>query len=125
MKKFLLKIWMYILKNVQLTINKNIINDDGNLYVVYFSEINTALYICKSGSHAIELYEQFVKLNHLLNRDFVKVYYGNVDYVFKRMIPKSLMDVVFTWPAPEEERKRIYRYIADVPLITGGNVCHY
>ena len=125
MKKFMLNIWMYILKSVQKRVDKFISRDDGNLYVVFFSELNDALYICKSGEQAIELHKKFIELNHLLNRDFINVYYGNVDMVFKRMTPKSLMDVVFTWPAPEEERKSVYRYIADVPFIAGGKLCHY
>lgn len=113
--KCIYKLWVYVLNNIQIQINKKIENDEECLYVVYLSHLNDDLYICKNGKDALELYNLLNKVNIFTNRIFIKVIYGKVDIVFKYKMPK-LTDVIFTWNASPEEKKNVYDYIRDTPI---------
>lgn len=96
--------------------DKRIELDTNELYVVYInpSAINKDIYIFNNGKDALELVELYNNLNSFLGRRFIKVLYGKCSTVFKyKMV--SLMDLVFTWNATEEERRKVCSYIADVP----------
>lgn len=111
---YLFKLWVYVLNHVQTYINNNIAESD-ELYAVYQPLLGDDIYICKSGKSALELYNQLNKVNMLLNRPQIKVIYGKVDHIFKYRLFK-VMDIVFTWNVSGEESRKIYSYIADVPL---------
>lgn len=109
------RFWLYILSNIKIKLDEAI-KEDSELYVVYLSHLNNDTYICKGGEKAIILFNQLNKINLLINRPYIKVFYGRVEAVFKYKLPK-LLDVVFTFDATVEEQRSIYKYICDIPLL--------
>lgn len=114
-KMFLFRFWIYILTTIYTQVNNNIKSEDDELYVVYLSHLNNDLYVCRGGNYALQLVNHLNHVNKLVNRPLVKVLYGKVDIVFKFKIVK-LSDIIFCFDADIEQRKKIYNYIADVPL---------
>jgi len=111
------KLWQWWLKILTLTQERvNLrIQASGEIHVVYCSHLNPDIYVCKNGEAAIELRNQLVKLNMLINRPQITILYGKADLVFKYKMVK-LMDLVITWDASQEETRKIYQFITDVPL---------
>lgn len=114
MKMLLFRIWIYILKKVQESVEeKAFLATDP--YVVYFDSFQKEMYVCPSGSHAVQLYETLSKLHKLTNKTYIKILYGKADEVFRYKLFRVL-DLKFAWNCPEEEKQRLYSYMADTPL---------
>lgn len=114
MKKLWLRFWEYLLIRTKKKIDTRI-EACEEIYVVYFNEFNKDVYICPSGKKALELVEILKQYHTATNKFFMHIFYGKASEVFK-FKHLRVVDCVFTWNARDEEKRKIFESMADMPL---------
>lgn len=114
MKKYLFEFWIYILIKIKIIVDKKIDVSD-EVYVVYFNQFNKEVFICKSGSEALQLVKIIKGYHEATNKNYIDIFYGKASYVFQ-FKHLRVLDCKFIWNATEAEKQKIFSNMADIPI---------